>query len=193
MSGLANWMVRQSGALMFAGLLMMGAGCAGLGWQLGRAPLKVQLAQLSESYAKGKRLAAERAMSDLQAAQARGDALATGLLNQQTHIDQLKTEARRAIPQVTSRRPCLGPAALRVLDSAPGLDVAGLPPAAGGAAAEGGPVALDSDIAGWAVDAGAAHEVCRARLDALIDWHAPAPQMAPTPALPQWGREQESD
>ena len=179
-------------ALILASGYLLSAVTFVLGWNQGRAPLQVLLAQLSESYAKGKRLAAERAISDLQAAQARGDALATELLNQQTHIDQLKTEARRAIPQVTSRRPCLGPAALRVLDSAPGLDVAGLPPAASGAAAEGGPVATDTDIGGWAVDAGAAHDICRARLDALIDWHAPAPATAPTPALPQRGREQES-
>lgn len=156
---------------------------AGAAWELGRAPLKVQLAQkqvllaqLAESAAKRKRLAAEKAVSDLQAAQARGDALSAGLLNQQATIDQLKTEARRAIPQVTSGRPCLGPAALRVLDSTPGLDVAGLPPAASGAAAEGGPVATDTDIGGWAVDAGAAYETCRARLATLIDFYPPEPE-----------------
>jgi prophage endopeptidase len=160
---------------------LMSAGAFVLGWNQGRAPLKVLLAELSASYAKGKRLAAERAISDLQAAQARSDALSAGLLHQQATIDQLKTEARRAIPQVTTGRPCLGPAALRVLDGAPGLDVAGLPPAAGGAAAEGGPVATDTDIAGWAVDAGAAYEVCRARFDALIDWHSPVPVLNPAP------------
>ena len=188
MNGLTGWMIRQSGVLMFIGLFMICAGCAGMGWNLGRAPLEVELAQqkvflaqLSESYAKGKRLAAEQAVSDLQAAQARGDALTTGLLHQQATIDQLTTEARRAIPQVTTGRPCLGPAALRVLDGAPGLDVAGLPPAAGGAAAEGGPVATDTDIAGWAVDAGAAHETCRVRFDALIDWHSPVPVLKPAP------------
>jgi len=148
---------------------------AGAGWEVGRAPLQVQLAQQSATHAAEKRKAAEQAASTLQAAQARGDALSTGLLNQQTTIDQLKTEARRAIPQVTTGKPCLGPAALRVLDSAPGLDVAGLSPATGGAAAEGGPVATDADIAGWVVDAGAQYEVCRARFGALIDWYAAAP------------------
>lgn len=165
--------------LALLAIVVLPLGLAGaVGWQAGRAPLKVQLAQQSADHAAKKRQAAEQAAITLQAAQARGDALTTGLLNQQTKIDQLTTEARRAIPQVTTGRPCLGPAALRLLDSAPGLDVAGLPPATGGAAAAGGPVATDTDIAGWTVDAGAAFGVCRARLDALIDWHAPVPELA---------------
>lgn len=163
-----NWLI----LLAMLALSLVAAGA--LGWQTGRAPLKVQLAQQAQAYATEKQNLTVAAVELLTAAQARGDALSTGLLNQQATIDQLKTEARRAIPQVTTGRPCLGPAALRVLDNAPGLDVAGLPPAAGGAAAEGGPVATDTDIGGWAVDAGAAHETCRARLSALIDWH-PAP------------------
>ena len=146
---------------------------AALGWNLGRAPLQVQLARQIESHASEKQRAAEQAAAALQAAQDRGDALTAGLLNQQTRIDQLKTEARRAIPQVTTGRTCLDQRALRVLDSAPGLAVAGLPPATSGAAAADGRIATDTDIAGWAVDAGGYYATCRARLDALIDWHAP--------------------
>lgn len=148
----------------------------GLGWEVGRAPLKVQLAQQSAAHATEKKLLAEHAAQTLQDAQVRGDALTTGLLNQQTHIDQLTTEARRAIPQVTAGKPCLGPAALRLLDSAPGLSVNGLPPATGGAVAADGRIATDTDIAGWSLDAGAQYEVCRARLDALIDFYPPVPE-----------------
>ena len=147
---------------------------AGAAYELGRAPLQVQLARQAQTHASEKQRAAEKSATALQAAQDRGDALTTGLLNQQTRIDQLTTEARRAIPQVTTGRPCLGLPALRVLNSAPGLAVAGLPPAASGPAAESERIATDTDIAGWAVDAGAQHESCRARLAALIDWHAPA-------------------
>lgn len=154
----------------------MFVGGAVLGWQAGRAPLQAQLARQSEAHASEKRQLAEQAAQTLQAAQARGDALTTGLLTQQTQIDQLKTEKRDAIRQVTTGKPCLSAAALRVLDNAPGLDVAGLPPATGGAAAAGARIATDTDLAGWAVDAGAGFSVCRARLDALIDWHAAAPE-----------------
>ena len=149
---------------------------AGAAYELGRAPLQVQLARQAQTHASEKQRAAEQATAALQAAQNRGDALTTGLLNQQTRIDQLKTEARRAIPQVTTGRPCLGLPALRVLDSAPGLAVAGLPPATGGAAAAGARVATDTDLAGWTVDAGAYYAICRARLGTLIDFYPPAPE-----------------
>lgn len=151
----------------------------GLGWQVGRAPLKVQLAQQAKAYATEKQHLVEATVTMLAAAQTRGDALTTGLLQQQTHIDQLTTEARHAIPQVTAGKPCLGPAALRLLDSAPGLSVNGLPPATGGAAAANGRIATDTDIAGWSLDAGAQYEVCRARLDALIGWHTHIPEPEP--------------
>ena len=159
-----------------ASIAAMAVCVGGAGYELGRAPLKVQLAQQAKAYATEKQHLAEAAATLLAEAQARGDALTTGLLTQQTQIDQLKTEARRAIPLLTTGKPCLSAAALRVLDNAPGLDVAGLPPATGGAAAAGARIATDTDIGGWAVDAGAGFSVCRARLDALIDWHAAAPE-----------------
>lgn len=111
------------------------------------------------------------ALVQLQAAQARGDALSAGLLAQQTRIDALKKESRRALSEATSGRPCLDAAALRVLDAAPGIDV--MPAPAGDAAATDERFASDTDIGLWAAEAGAHFETCRARLDALIDWHAP--------------------
>jgi prophage endopeptidase len=107
----------------------------------------------------------------LQAAQARGDALTTGLLNQQSQIDQLKTEKQHAIKVATTGRACLGADALRVLDKSPGITVSGPAQAASSPAAAGEPIATDTDIALWIVNAGASFEVCRARLDALIDWN----------------------
>lgn len=167
------------GWLLWAALIAVPLGCGGvIGWKVGRAPLLVDLAQQTETHAREKQLAAEQATAALQAAQRRGDALTTRLSNQRSHIDKLKTEARRAIPEATTGRACLDMPALRVLDSAPGLAVAGLPPATGGAAGKGGRVATDTDIAGWAVDAGGDYATCRARLAALIDWHTPASKPA---------------
>lgn len=175
MNGVTNWVVQRYTPLIFLGLAMTTVCSAGLGWAMGRAPLQVQLARLSAEHAAEKQQLAQNAFETLQAAQARGDALSAGLLTQQTKIDQLKTEARRAITQATTGKPCLNAPALRLLDSAPGLRIAGLSPATGGAAAAGEPVATDTNIAVWIVDAGAAFEGCRTRLDALIDWHAPKP------------------
>lgn len=172
-----NWPRPWVAYVIFA--VGLGLGSSGA-WLLGRAPLQVQLAKQTTAHATEKTQLAERAAKTLQEAQARGDVLSAGLLNQQTQIDQLKTEKRNAIAKATTGKPCLNGAALRLLDGAPGLSVRDLPPATGGAAAAGEPVASDTDVAVWIVDAGAAFEVCRARLDALIDW-TPS---TPTPAKP---------
>ena len=160
-----KWLV--TGAI----LMVCGAMSGMAGWNLGRSPLQVQLAKLSADHAAEKQQLAQHAFEALQAAQTRGDALSTGLLTQQTQINQLKTQARHAITQATTGKPCLNAPALRLLDRAPGIDIRGLPPAPGRAVAAGESFASDTDIAVWIVDAGAAFEVCRARLDALIGWH----------------------
>ena len=144
-----------------------------IGWNVGRAPLLVQLAQQTADHATEKAQLAQAGVATLQAATARGDALTQGLLQQQTQINQLKTQASHALTQATTGQPCLNSAALRLLNAAPGLAVAGLPQAASGPATAGEPIATDTHIALWIVDAGAAFEVCRTRLDALIDWSRP--------------------
>lgn len=174
-SNVMNWPRPWVAYVIFA--VGLGLGSSGA-WLLGRAPLQVQLARQATAHAGSQTAAAQLAAAVLQGAQARGDALTVGLLNQQTQIDQLKTEKRDAIKQATTGRPCLNGPALRLLDGAPGLSVRDLPPSTGGAAAAGEPVASDTDVAVWIVDAGAAFEVCRARLDALIDWTPSTPNPA---------------
>jgi len=118
-----------------------------------------------------------QAKEDLLAAQARGDALTTGLMAQQDQITLLRSEKQNAIKAATTGRACLGADALRVLDTAPGITVAGpaeatsITAAAGEAAAPDTNVSTDTNIALWIIDAGADYEVCRTHLDALIDWN----------------------
>lgn len=145
-------------------------GAAG-GWVVGRMPLKTQLAQLNAAHDRERVLQAAAALTALTEAQTRGDLLSSGLLTQQAHIDQLKAEKRHAITQATTGSTCLSEPALRLLNTAPGLTVAGLPQTTGSAVAAGERIATDTDISFWVIDAGAAYQVCRARLDALIDWH----------------------
>jgi N-acetylglutamate synthase/N-acetylornithine aminotransferase len=136
------------------------------------------------------------ALANLEAAQARGDVLSAGLLAQQTQIDQLKQEARHAITQATTGRTCFDAAALRVLDRTPGVSLVPAPAsstaATGGAAAgaggdastastPGAVISTDTQVALWVVDAAAAFEVCRTRLDSLIDWHASSLPTGHTP------------
>ena len=172
-------------------LLAVAIGSGG-GWVLGRMPLHTELAQLTATHATERATAASAAAQAMAQAHARGDSLSAGLLNQQNNINQLKAEKTHAILQATTGNPCLFEPALRLLNTAPGLTVAGLPSTPASAAAAGGATdavggvnswaSTDTDISLWAIDTGAAYEVCRARLDALISWHA-TPTHTP-PAAP---------
>lgn len=155
--------------------LVAAAGAWG-GWTIGRAPLQVALSDLRSAHATEAAGLAEGALQRLQAAQARADALAASLAAIQAQNNRLSKEKTRALQNQTSGRACLSADALRVLNDAPGLDVDGLPAPSGGAATAGEPTATDTDIGTWAIAAGAQYQACGDQLNALIDWHTPAPE-----------------
>jgi hypothetical protein len=148
------------------------------------------------------RLLAERAAADLQAAQARGDVLTEELMAASRAAELLRGELHEQINLATQGRACLDAAALRVLDRAPGIAARPVPAAprraaaAGGAGAAADPPqhaggahpepdarsASDTDIARWALSAGARYDECARRLDALIDWHDKPPDAERAPA-----------
>jgi hypothetical protein len=136
---------------------------------------------------------AEAALARQAKALALADTLTTRLATAEADITHLTRERDDAIKLATTGRPCLRGAALRVLDGAPGLRVAAVPaPAASAAAADGAAAAdpgdagtagdpgagagtadyqaTDTAVARWILAAGAQYEVCRGRLDALIDY-----------------------
>lgn len=147
----------------------------GIGLKVGLAhegsKRRAEVAELRESTAKAQRDAAAAALVRLQAAQQRGDQLTVLVAESAKQIEALSKEKSDALKKATSGRACLGTAALRVLDTAPGLRVADLPQAAGSAVDADGPVATDTDIGQWSIAAGAQFELCRKRLGALIEWH----------------------
>lgn len=136
-------------------LIALVAGAAGGGvaaWHLGRAPLRMEnadlrtdMANLRSQHAEATRLAALSAARRLQDAQARSDTLAGELLATLAANTQLTQEKTHALQSATSGRACLSGRALRVLHGAPGITVAGvdgLPaPRAGTAAADAAPAA----------------------------------------------------
>lgn len=165
-------------ALVLAALLGGGALGGWAGYRLGRAPLQAQLAELRATHSETARLATMASGQRLLRAQSRSTALTTQLTEQLTANDHLTQEKTHALKTATAGRACLSARALGLLNSAPGITVAspGTVPAPGpGAAAPGAPVATDTDIALWIAAAGNAHEQCRARLGALIDWHTETP------------------
>lgn len=151
---------------------------AAVGMELGRLPVLAQLADLRTTHAETARLAALASARQLQAAQVRGDALAHDLAQRQAQIDQLHQDKRHALTRVTTGRPCLSGAAVRVLNQPDdpadyGFDP--VPPPTGGHVADHAAFATDADVGGWAIAARAQYNTCRARLAALIDWHGPPP------------------
>jgi len=176
--------------LILAGVALVAAGS--VVWHTAQAPLLVKLAEADRDRTRQLLRASEEAITRLQVANARGDELTQTLLQREDQIHKLSREKHDAIAQATTGSPCLDGPALRLLNSSAGLHVAGIPTppssaAAAGAAAAAHPddrdiVATDADITGWAIDAGAQYEVCRGRLDALIDWH-PNPPAPTSPAI----------
>ena len=153
---------------------------AAVGMELGRLPVLAQLADLRTTHAETARLAAQASARQLQAAQVRGDALTHDLAQCQAQIDQLAKDKRDAIHRLTTGRPCLSLAAVRLLNAEQADDPAdygapGVPQATGSTDAADGAAATDADVGGWAIAARAQYNTCRARLAALIDWHGPPP------------------
>jgi len=147
-----------------------------VGWQLGRLPVLAQLADLRTTHAETARLAARSAANTLQQAQQRGDVLTDALAQRQAQIDQLHQDKRHALTRVTTGRPCLSSAAVRLLNDDPAdYGAPGVPQATGSPDADHATTATDADVGGWAIAARAQYNTCRARLSALIDWHGQPP------------------
>lgn len=130
------------------------------------------IANLKADHAKQQAAAAAAARQRLEAAVARGDSLSARLAQTESALNKKTLEVSREIARVTAGRPCLGAAAVRLLNSSHD-DAAAVPQAPGQPDAEDGAVATDTDIAGWIANAQGQYETCRARLGALINWWEP--------------------
>jgi len=128
------------------------------------------------------KLAQTQAVADARAADAEvlrlaekhGDKLTANLQKTRVAITQKNTEVQHALNEFTDGHACLSAGAVRVLNSAATAYPTDLSPPTAGAVGAGGPIGTDSvsdrDIAAWAANARSAHDDCRARLDALIDF-----------------------
>lgn len=194
-----------SWGLPLAALLAGAAGGGWAAWQLGRAPLRMENADLREAHAEATKLAVLAGARRLQLAQERSDLIAGELLATLATNHQLTEERTHALTTATTGRACLSGSALRVLHGSPGITVAGVdglpPPRPGAAAAHAAAAApahqagapgqgaelshgaelesSDTAVATWVAMAGQQHEACRARLNALIAWHEKTPTQEP--------------
>lgn len=163
----------------YAGIAVLAAGIGGglLGWTVRGWRDAGQIADLRSALA-SVQASAERARAEAIARARSADAAAITDLQQRLARATATTEdLRRDLAATTSGRACLSADARRVLHRAPAFAAPVPAPAAGPAAA--GPAAAadpgerastDADIAGWALDAAALYEQCRARIDAIRRW-----------------------
>lgn len=144
----------------------------GLGYAVGSALSGTELEQARHTLTRAQVVQAELAGRLLLAAQARGDALTRRLVAERRASAAQQEKLKDDLKKATDGRVCLRDSALRVLDQSPGLQVAGLPGTAGGAdGAHAGRVATDTDVSGWARDAGRQYAECVSRYHALIDFN----------------------
>ena len=162
-------MITPPVTLITHGIVAVAAAAGAWVWQANSYEAK--LANIRSSIAESDRIRARAAATALQAAQVRGDVLTRDLLAREALINRISKEKRDALSRLTTGRPCLSADAVGVLNGTTGAG-AGVSPATGIAAATGGVFATDADVEQWAAAARAAHDTCRHRLDALIDWHA---------------------
>ena len=99
----------------------------------------------------------------------RANVLAQKLATRETEIVYRTREVIKNVPQVTTGKPCLNPAAVRMLNHRAGDAV----PETTGKPATESPAdapATDADAAYWIADAISRYEIAAARLNALVDY-----------------------
>jgi hypothetical protein len=175
--------------LVAGAMLTTAAGFAG-GWLLASRLAQAQVVEMNarrieceHAREKDARAAAEAAAALLARAQGAEAEAAARLAQAQAAARSRLEDARREVYQLATGRPCLPDAVRLRLNAAIGA-ADGLPAGAGDAAfaatepaadpghGEGRRVSTDADVAGWALDAAALYEQCRARLDAIRQWDA---------------------
>ena len=108
----------------------------------------------------------------LKVAKGHGDALTLQLQATESTLTQRERELHNAIRAQTTGRACLSGSVVRLLNQPTAAEdgVAHLPAAPPSPAAADGAAASDTDVADWAANARTQYDICRARLNALIDW-----------------------
>lgn len=151
--------------------------CFGAGWIVNGWRISNEISDMERDQEKARADALHFANAGLVAAWRRGDDLSAKAADLEARNIQLSEEKSREIVRLTDGRPCIGGAAVRVLNRSaapvqPGLSV---PPASGEPAADDGGFATDTDIALWIAGAQRAYATCQGRLKAIADFYRQEP------------------
>lgn len=146
-------------------VLIFAAGWQVEGWRKDAEIDRIHLAHANER-AEDSRAATEV----ITAALKHGNELAARAAAAETARDLALEETRDALRKVTTGRPCLSGAAVRLLNDAAGIKPPDLPGAAGQSAGADAGAASDTDVALWAAHARRSFDTCRGRIDALAEY-----------------------
>ena len=164
--------------LLIALLAGLGAGAGG-GWFITDAVLSAEIAQIKTAQAEAEAAAEKQYRERFAAEQQRGDGLSAQLAQAETQLTQRTLEVSRAVTKVTTGKRCLDSAAVRLLNRSAADHDSAVPQAAEPPAAESTAIATDTDVAGWIGGAQYQYDICRARLDGLIDFEKGRPDDRP--------------
>lgn len=103
----------------------------------------------------------------------RANVLSQKLATRETEIVYRTKEVIKYVPKVTTGRPCLSSAAVRMLNHRPDKPAVPETPSQPIAESPAQPAATDTDVAYWIADANGQYEICAARLNGLIDFFEP--------------------
>lgn len=165
LAGLANG---TSLRVIVAGLALVGAGLCGASLMADRKD--AQIAKLQRHCAEQAERAAVQARADLQTAVRRGEALSARVAAEESARQTQTEEKAHVIRRVTAGRPCLGSAAVRLLNEPAGLKPIALPTPASQPAGADAAFATDTDVGLWANNARRQYDTCRGRLGAVADF-----------------------
>lgn len=156
--------------------LVMAACCFAGGWAVEGWRKDAQIAELKGSREKEITVATQGVIDRLDKANQRGDALMLQLSATETQRDQIQRERDHALnTRLTRGVPCLGGAAVRVLNLPDGAGRAALSQAASEPVRADGPAATDTDVALWISFARRSYDTCRGRLRAIAAFYGGAP------------------
>ena len=150
----------QNAIIAAVAALLFAAGWTVEGWRK-----NAEIARIERVHAEERARDAGEAAAELQAAVARGNALAGRASAAESARDAALKETSDALRKTTTGKPCLSGAAVRLLNNT-GLKPP-LPEPAGQSAGADAAAATDTDVALWAAYARRSYDTCRGRIDAL--------------------------
>lgn len=155
--------------LLIVGILLFVLG-AGLSWDYSANHYKAQISRINEAHAQDQSKADHAALERLQKAQALGDQLSGELSKTEAKLHKKEKELSDEIARNADGIVCLNSRLVGLLNAAQTAD-GHMPQSALALDAAHGAIATDTDVAGWINSAQKQYEVCRGRLNALIDFN----------------------